>query len=193
MLIGLTGTKGSGKDTAASFLEDYSVMKFARPLKQAIADLFDLDDIAHVDALKDYMAWIEIRHPLSSEAISMSWRTFLQRFGTEMARQNFGSDFWVDQWEKDYDNLFDLDSDAASRVVVTDVRFPNEAARIHRLGGSIIEIQRSGYEPDGHESEKPLPRDLVDTICYNTSNLEQFKVSFLATVEALKHGVTNAL
>ena len=191
MLIGLTGCKGAGKDTAASFLEDYHVMKFAGPLKSAVAALFDLKSVDDVDALKEYMAWIEIRHPLSSEAINMSWRTFLQRFGTEMGRKTFGADFWVDQWEIAYTQLSVLDPDAFRHVAVTDTRFVNEALRIKNSGGYIIEIRRPGHEPDGHASEEPLPDDLVDATVLNDSDLETLRSRVIATVEGLKVGIVS--
>lgn len=184
MLIGLTGHKGVGKDTAASFLEGYTKLAFADKLKEAVASLFKIDT-EYVDFLKTDYCWIEIRHPLSAEAISFSWREFLQRFGTEMGRNTFGENFWIEQWERSYRIL------NASHVIVTDVRFLNEAVKIHSKGGVIIEIQRPDHGPDGHASEEPLDRGLIDTIVVNDSNLDDFRNRFLAAIVGLEHGVVN--
>jgi hypothetical protein len=74
-------------------------------------------------------------------------RKFLQRLG-DGGRQVFGEDFWVDRLmerARSYD-----------RVVIPDVRYPNEAAAIQELGGVVIRIDRPGHVPQGHVSETAL-------------------------------------
>ena len=190
MLIGLTGYKGVGKDTAAGFLDGYTKLAFADKLKEAVANLFRLT-VAEVDLLKSDFCWVEVRHPLSSEAITFSWREFLQRFGTEMGRDTFGKDFWTERWQQAFDQLYEEHPKKAANVVVTDVRFPNEAARIHFNGGVVIKIERPGFDSDGHASEIPLDSDLIDATVLNNGPIEDFGSKFLATVQGLKHGVTN--
>ena len=192
MLIGLHGCKQVGKDTAAQWLIDeldYIKIAFADKLKESVAELFMLDR-DNVDRLKEMMAHVEIRHPMSAESIAFTWRIFLQRYGTEAHRRVFGDNFWVDQWERTYDELYERDPSAAERVVVTDCRFRNEAIRIHKLGGCIIEIRRPGFEPDGHASEEPLDEDLIDACIYNDSSIEAYRRRFLAVVHSLNAGVS---
>lgn len=189
MLIGLAGCKGVGKSTAAEWLwSDYGYvnMAFADKLKDAVANLWGIDR-EWVDLLKDDLCWVELRTPLSAEAKTISWREFLQRFGTEMGRGTFDKDFWVDQWSHAYDAIYE--NDYKTKVVVTDVRFLNEAVRIHYYGGCIIEIQRPGHEPDGHASEEPLPRDIIDAVVVNDRDLGTFYQRVLATVDGLKAGI----
>ena len=127
-LIGIHGKLRSGKDTLAHFLiEDHGFkrMAFADPLKAAVALLFDID---RERAFSD-----------DKEQILESWgltlRDVLQRFGTEAMRHTFGDSFWVQRWHAEYLRT-------TKPVVVTDVRFENEAATIRKLGGVIVHLRR---------------------------------------------------
>ncbi len=197
MLIGICGNKGAGKDTAASFLDGYTRMAFADKLKEAVANLFDIS-IPEVDEFKEAAELPEddIAVMLGDYGgmlhTSLPWRGFLQRFGTEMGRNTFGEKFWVEQWATQYDILYMTNSDAAKKVVVTDVRFHNEASRIIWYGGHIIQITRPGCEPDGHASEDRLSKDLIDATVYNDGTLDDFRRKFLAVVEGLSVGVVSA-
>src|SRR5262245_15915297 len=106
MLIGLTGRKQVGKDTIASYLiEKYEFEKhaFADPLKLAVTNLFHIspeivDELKLEDSIgtKGHVI-LEIDGIVEYD---YSWREFLQRFGTEMGRETFGEDFWVDMWQR---------------------------------------------------------------------------------------------
>ncbi len=195
MLIGICGNKGVGKNTAADFLDGYTQMAFADKLKEAVANLFGMD-ISEVDFLKNQLATVEVRVPKDDLRFAYSrhllyWREFLQRFGTEMGRNTFGESFWADKWASQYDELSYSDPAAAKKVVVTDVRFHNEASRIIWHGGHIIEIIRPDCEPDGHASEDGIPDDLIDATVYNDGTVDDFKRKFLAVVEGLSVGVVS--
>lgn len=192
MLIGLTGCKGVGKNTAANFLEGYTQLAFADKLKEAVANLFGItpevvDEFKEI-SLKDNLPVVEVAlQQYNTTEWHYSWREFLQRFGTEMGRNTFGQNFWVDL-------LLPLpqvlaDAEDIVNTVVTDVRFPNEAVRIKLLGGAIIEILRPGHEPDGHASEKPLPSDLVDIRLNNNGTLDDLRNRIQAAITALESGV----
>jgi hypothetical protein len=79
----------------------------------------------------------------SKEAIDPYWgkspRWIMQRVGTEAMRKNVLDDVWVRALERQL---------TAGRFAVADVRFPNEADMIRRLGGEVWLVQR----------EKPLTR-----------------------------------
>lgn len=193
MLIGLTGCKGVGKNTAADFLEGYIQLAFADKLKEAVANLFGIDP-QKVDEFKeispiDDLPRVEVHLAVMNYyEWTFSWREFLQRFGTEMGRNTFGQNFWVDLLLPNpygaghYVDEFD-------KCVVTDVRFPNEAVRVKLLGGAIIEIERPGHEPDDHASEQPLPPDLVDMGIRNNGTLDDLRIHIQAAVAALERGV----
>jgi hypothetical protein len=195
MLIGLTGCKGVGKDTAASFLiEEYHYVKlgFADILKQAVANLLDIP-LNRVDTFKEtgniILSISEEYHPSLQKAIS--GRGFLQRFGTEMGRQTFGDDFWINLWDRQYQEIQGK-SPSYIPIIVPDVRFNNEALFLNRVGGTIIEITRSGHETDGHESEEGIYRDLIAITVDNNASMESFRRRFLAVYHGLTVGVVGA-
>lgn len=73
-------------------------------------------------------------------------RALLQNLGVG-ARDILGADVWVDA----------LMRDLPARVVITDVRFPNEVAAIRDHGGVVVRIWRPGVQPArGHVSETAL-------------------------------------
>lgn len=174
MLIGLTGLKGVGKDTVGAYLvanHKFQRVAFADPLKIAVANLFDLD-IERVDGLKtdSEIPLAEVILQVGTTEWSYSWREFLQRFGTEMGRNTFGYDFWVDQWQATAEPLLMSGMD----VVVTDCRFENEAQRIGSFNGYIVQIDRPGHWPDGHASEVALDDKYIDTVLLNDGSQYQF-------------------
>lgn len=118
-----------------------------------------------------------------SELHELNGRQYLQNLGN-FARDTFGDSFWVDQVLPK--PKFGVDDDwykvqkahAGNRypgvdlLVITDPRYVNEADRIKALGGDIWEIQRPGLESDGHITEQPLPRELVDYVIVNDGTLD---------------------
>jgi Deoxynucleotide monophosphate kinase len=172
MLIGLTGNMGVGKDTAAQFLvEHYGFVRhaFADRLKLSVAALTGVP-IESVDDWKN--------NPHRAIAImdgdrvvaSMTWRTFLQRVGTEMGRMTFGESFWIDIWKKEYDHMRQLNY--ARHVVVPDVQFHNEAMMIKACHGTVVEVVRPGYEGD----DPGIPQELIDVRILNNGTIPQFEI-----------------
>jgi hypothetical protein len=83
-------------------------------------------------------------------------REFLQKLGTEFARETLGEDVWVDML------MSSLDED--KNYIIPDVRFDNEAKAID---GMIIETVREGQgadQGDSHKSEKGIDSDLIDIV-----------------------------
>jgi hypothetical protein len=214
-LIGINGFMGSGKDTTYDFIAKHhrSALRvaFADKLKSiaALAIGFDpeLDTQALVDLMNECKVFwdFEVSKRLTSmpgeqacmEITHFTGRQYLQWLGAN-ARVVFGDTFWIDQvlpqpYEVWADHRKSIDNDRVLRerypdtdlVVVTDVRYPNEAERVQQLGGKVWEVVRPGLTSDGHSSETPLPRDLVDTVIENDGSLAELS----ATVkEALENG-----
>ena len=195
MIIGFHGVKGSGKDTAAQYLIDnygFQKIAFADKLKEAVANLFNVP-IEKVDEWKEDR---EYEIPLTEVNLDIggtveytySWREFLQRFGTEMGRDTFGKDFWVNQWEDSLYKLSDFPDEL--NIVVTDVRFQNECHTIHRLDGIVFRIVRPGYSSDGHASEMRLPDIIMDGEIENSGTIEELHKD-VETIyqETLQHAV----
>ena len=156
MIIGISGRKRSGKDTAAAYFvkeHGFERVAFAHPMKKSLANLFDID-YNTVERFKDdgrVMVVLGYRsHASDWEPIrEMTFLQFVQYYGTEAHRDlpELGDDFWVDLTLPVggfYDNR---------NIVVSDVRFPNEAKRIKKLGGMVIKINRATALKDPHRSE----------------------------------------
>lgn len=206
-LIGITGRKYSGKDTAFRTIKSWAEGRHLFAERQGFADKLKLSALrcfkpdASMDEALEWADALKIEDPLNHVAAQMfekgqdqlsefrvSGREFLQNFGTEAHRDVFDPDFWVnallptgyaDPLTPKWWKNFEDDTIFA---VITDVRFPNEAQRIKELGGVIFEIHRGG-DPTGdtHSSETPLPADLVDQTIYNSGSL----VVFDSTVRAV--------
>lgn len=170
-LIGLTGRKGSGKDTVAQIIAEMTPIRhhsFARKMKESVCQLFGIDMAFLEEAKNDYDIQVEVCKRDDSGVAhvfsSMSFRFMLQRYGTESHRDVFGSDFWMDQ-------ALPLTGEVLHPTflnIFTDVRFENEAQRVRGLGGKIFEVVGPPSDEDWHSSETPLPRDLVDGYIDNT-------------------------
>ena len=179
LIIGLTGKKEVGKDTVGQyFVEHHNFLhrSYAAIMKQAVAALWGIP-LDWVDEYKDpeLKAYVTLHGGMADELSStvkrsMDWREFLQRFGTEMGRETFGSEFWVDFVVPSLDNAPNWWPH--SDIVITDVRFLNEAERIKDFEGKIIEIVRPGYEGDNHVSELGLPDSMIDVRIHNGGTID---------------------
>lgn len=167
MIIGLCGFKNSGKDTVAAYLvkeHGFERKAFADPLKRSVAALLGIP-FSEVDRLKndpEARVSLTIHQGLGQQ----TFREFLQRFGTESHRDVFGQDFWLDH------TLPVRGFYPGRAIVVTDVRFSNEADRIRQLGGTIWYISRAQKESsDTHSSEKI--DFTIDEIIDNTGTFDE--------------------
>jgi hypothetical protein len=202
VLIGLNGRKGSGKNTAAHVIAKWGASRGLVTTERAFADTMKLsaarslgmatnmnDAVVICDELKN-IGVIDISIPSLSIQRSISGREYLKWYGTEGHRDVFGADFWLDvllpydDWADSFYN--NEEQESADIAVITDLRFPNEAKRVHELGGEVWEIER-GLPSDGHPSEMPLPRDLVDLTIANTVSLEAFEVEVNSWMTANFH------
>jgi len=171
MLIGLTGLKHAGKDTIATYLikeHGFERRAFADPLKKSVANLFGIT-FYQVDKFKnDDNITVELCLG-GTHVVKMTFREFLQKYGTEAHRDvpEMGHDFWVDL-------LMPVRGYYAERkIVISDVRFDNEARRIHQLEGVVIEVSRASLlNKDQHRSEDGIDPDLVDYYIFNNGTLE---------------------
>lgn len=135
LIVGFSGKKRVGKDTAADIAaEEYGFERdaFAAPIKTIAQEVFQLDDHQVYGGAK------EEEDPFWG----MSPREIMQRTGTEFARGTFHKEVWVDSFRRR------MEETDAQRIVVTDVRFPNEVEAIQELGGYVVRIRRPEKEPD---------------------------------------------
>lgn len=207
-LIGITGFKGSGKDTTYeciksieskgngtiddAFRPTVTRVAFADKLKIMAAKAIGFTNLSTDECIKmmneckeswDFSIYTgELNGDIKFE---FNGRQYLQWFGGE-ARRVFGDTFWIDQVLPDVP-VPSCVSDENTKVAgeyslmkryqktdilcVTDVRYDNEAERIIGLGGEIWKIIKPGQESDGHDSEIPLPSELVDVEIVNSGNI----------------------
>lgn len=157
-LIGIVGKKGAGKDTTADYIvRRYGFVKraYAAPLKEACKALFSFTES-------------QLEDPIEKETIDKRWgktpREAMQWLGTDVVRQSLGSDFWIRHMG------FYVEKDSGVRLVIPDVRFPNEADWIRKNGGVLIRVVRPDSSPtDMHASEIEQDNIETDLTIQNTS------------------------
>ena len=79
-------------------------------------------------------------------------RRFLQVLGTEAVRDHLGENAWVDALDLSIGRAGD-----PVNVVITDVRFPNEAEYVKDMGGTMLRISRLNV--DGTPFDNGLSKD----------------------------------
>lgn len=190
VLLGLCGSKGSGKSTLSEYLcstHHFHQYALADPLKQ-IASVFGFSN----ESLYGTQTQKTQLHPYWN----ISAREFLQTFGTDICRNQLQSkipnmnlgktgivwirmmETWVcEQRKKNHHNL-----------VVHDVRFPDEINTIKELGGVIIYIQRDTKQDEfcSHSSETSVSEDDTDHIIINNGSLEDLYSSLDDVVSKYK-------
>lgn len=180
-LIGLAGLAMSGKDTAADVLvENYGFKKLsmAYPLRLE-ADLAVWtraqptqcsvpENISRIISEGAIDVWAK---PTSNDA-----RALLQWWGTEYRREKFKDSYWVDLLKQRIYGLLN----AGTPVVISDIRFANEARMIQELNGHIWKIERQSNTGVGksHASEQFVDSDWPWTVVLgNNGTTEQFQHS----------------
>lgn len=176
-IIGLTGYARSGKDTAADLLvRDYGFIKrsFATPLKHMLFTLnpivghrgwsifFNRRDIR----VQDLFTMYGDEEGIKASKYAKEYRRLLQVLGTDCIRK-IDKNFWVKAAMKEIRLL-----PADSRVVFTDVRFPNEAAAVIDNGGFTAQVHRPGItQANAHSSERHVGRMHEDFILDNSGSI----------------------
>jgi len=182
-LLGITGYKQSGKSTLARQAKiefGFRRMGFAFPLKELIGNLwpdFTWENI-HGDAKEEVL-----------EVYGKSFREVAQAVGTDLLR-TYDPDVWVRATRKVIELYQYQMGDAARDLVLDDVRFDNEAALIHELGGQVWEVvrpepelenggdvyrkMRKAFKRDPHVSEKGLLVASIDMVILNAFGLDEY-------------------
>lgn len=176
-LIGLKGERRAGKDTVAGILiakHGYTRRAFADNLKMEIFVALGRAMLIHhgiepMHATFTYWMSFLDEHKNDPADSEFGWvGPLLQFWGTEYRRHKCGETYWLDQ----------LEAQLGPAVVVTDIRFPNEADLIRKHGGVIWHVERPGAQEDGgargssHASEALVHTIKADFTIGNTGTLE---------------------
>jgi len=165
-IIGITGKARSGKDTIANIIETENrtrKISFAAPIKEAFRAVFGW----HPDSYPDRK---EQRIP----GFNFTPREAMQTLGTEWGR-NLQSDLWLKIAQRKIDSAREQQN-YFKYIVITDVRFDNEAFLIRKNGGIIIEVTRNDREHvAAHSSEDGLSFEAADFTIFNDGSLNELK------------------
>ncbi len=175
-IIGLCGRKQSGKTTAAETIcarfPQSQHDSFAAPLRDCVAAIlgYTLEELN--DKKEEPVKWLSGVTP----------RTMMQTLGTEWGRSMIHNQLWVRSLQRRVEN-------AVGYVVISDVRFTNEAAAIRAVGGIVVEIVRDGVvTTDTHVSEQPLSRQLIDASVMNNDTIFRFRDSIWQLCDDVETG-----
>ena len=188
MIIGLTGYAQSGKDTVAKILVEnygYTRVAFADKIREFLYDMNPMvDNIAFEP--------IFLRDRVDRDGWEMAKknphvRRALQNAGVA-ARKTFGEDFWVNEVLKTID--------PADNIVITDVRFTNEAEAIKLISqftgveSQVWRIKRIGVDAvNAHVSESQMDDYPVDQIFTNNGSIEDLDLMIKTRMQGvLSHG-----
>ena len=171
MIIGISGRMGSGKNTVGDIIEKicltnegplFEQKAFARKLKQTASLLTGIP----VEKFEDQ----EFKKLEMPSQWGMTWRTFLQKLGTEAMRDGLHTNVWCNALFSDYiltskwKTAKELKSEFAERVeeypnwIITDMRFPNEMDAVKEKGGITIRVVRPHGYTNPHTGEyKEMP------------------------------------
>jgi hypothetical protein len=139
LIIGLTGRAGSGKDASADHLcATYGFVRasFAAALKDMAAHLLDTAGVDYAHLTERSLKELPI-----ADLHGVSARLIMQTLG-DWGR-NLHPDWWITVMERH----LGLTGGASAapvhdRIVISDVRFPNEATWLAQRGGWLLRLQR---------------------------------------------------
>lgn len=173
MLVGLCGGIAAGKDTTylrakEIYGHQYSVERigYADKMKESVSALFGVTNTFIESEKRNSEALVILSSPAiledgraTNDELSLTFREFLQRYGTEAHREIFGDMFWVDA-------ALPMDFDHSGKIViVTDARFESELQRVIDLGGFNIYIENESVataRESQHSSENSIDLSLVE-------------------------------
>lgn len=172
MIIGIVGRARVGKDTFASILAEelfdstrfrFVLVAYATELKKRLQYDFDLSYEQLWGSEKETP---DFRYK-KRDSDNSFWtaREIMQFIGTECYR-SVDSDFWVKQ-------LFRIiDDNEYSNVIITDIRFPEEAVPVSDRGGYLIKVTsvRELEEINGNSHSSEVSMDNYDKIDYHVKN-----------------------
>ena len=190
VVILINGKKRSGKDFCAEVIKqklkkkgiEVSILHFADKLKQAMCVTFNITEEELEELKNQTNNNITIKglggYPNSKGVKETSFRTILQRFGTEAMKPIFGEDVWVRLLEQQ------IKESNADVILVPDFRFKIESTLSHFMSVKVIGANDEKGN-DTHASENDLNNFYFNAEIDNSSvnvNCKDFKKSIKGVV-----------
>lgn len=175
IIIGLIGKKKSGKDTIAKMMQSilghstYIITtSFAAALKEEVCEGCGISN-EFLTEHKD------------------NFRLILQGWGTNFRRQLCGEDYWVKKVESEILGLIHTDY-----VIITDVRFQNEADMIRKMNGKLVRVIREETDDytDLHPSEEQMDMIIPHYTIDNDSDIEALKIRTNILLQEINGNIT---
>ena len=172
MIIGICGFIGSGKDTVANMFVERGCThdSFAAPLKDVCSSIFGWDrSMLEGDTIesRDFREMPDMFWSKKLGVPNFTPRLALQLLGTEVLRNHFDQDIWLNSLE------YRIRKQTANSpcVVVSDARFRNELNLIKKMEGKLIWVQR-GELPEWYETAKTAYSNVVSRKIMETTYKE---------------------
>lgn len=206
LLLGITGLARSGKDTFAKMLAEelykqtdrlFILMAYAHELKLRVQKDFDLSYEQLWGAEKEiedkrYKRPFEYHGGVRADKDKLPniyWtpREIMQNYGQFYRTIDYN--FWVK-------HLFNIiEQNDYKNVIITDIRYPNEAQPIVDKGGYIIRMNRenkTGIHNQYHSSEISMNNyDKIDFIIQNNGTFDELKFNVVGVAEQIVDSENN--
>jgi hypothetical protein len=191
-VVGVCGNAGCGKNAAVEFFTKVASHHFGSMRCTELAFADPIREISKIFGFTPEQMTDRVLKETVDEFWGISPRTFMQKVGTEMFRDNLDEDVWIKLALKRIEALskpyeveigFPRGRMGTRRIIfITDVRFPNEAQAIRDIGGTIVKVIRDGFSKSGenlHPSEKFIHDMKCDLELVNKANsLEEWQWEF---------------
>lgn len=188
MILALAGPAGAGKDTLATYLchayEGYIRDSFAAPIYHA------LEAVGFDTAYMEPQRKQEVIPLLEDAEGAKTMRRLAQTLGTEWGRNHVSPDLWIRLLEKrqglssvhgrrksedgSYERYVNRIANLGRKLIISDLRFRDEARAVRNWNGYNIYIHGRGYDLGAHThaSEGALHLSDIDYMIDNSGTLE---------------------
>jgi hypothetical protein len=173
-IIGITGNKGSGKNTVADIIGDlyhdpdkdlrFNSIAFADPIREKINYIFKLNGT--ITAYDDFKRSIVSTTDTDMGSHSVSGRHVVREIG--MLMRYYNPNQFVDYVEDKINFLTRVN------YIVTDLRFDNELEFLKRKNAFIVKVVRDeDTATDSHITERGFDDSQCDVVIYNNGSIEE--------------------
>lgn len=139
LILGLVGATGVGKSALGARLVEhngYRRVHMGQPIKDMLASLGLSQEELHGPTA--------IRDAPSARLAGRSPRYAMQTLGTDWGRRMISPKIWADALDR---QLEQLTREGVEKIVIDDLRFPEDFSVIVRRNGILARVVRSGISP----------------------------------------------